>query len=187
MKPKKKNHLTPRRITRISLFAGLMAVSAWIALPIFPAVPITLQVLALYSALLLLGGQDGTLSLLLYLSLGALGLPVFSGFRGGVGVLLGATGGYLLGFCFSALLFWLLTKRTAPRSSLLLPAALLSLPVSYAFGTLWYYLAYLGADSPISLLGVCATCVLPFLLPDLVKILLAYALATRLWRHGFRP
>ena len=81
--------------------AALIAVCAWISIP--AEVPFTLQTFAIFAVCGLLGGRRGTVSVLVYLLLGAVGLPVFSGFRGGLGALLGTTGGYILGFLALAL------------------------------------------------------------------------------------
>ena len=86
-----------RNLARCALFVSLMAVCAWIGLPL-PPVRFTLQTLAVMTALGLLGAKWGAVSVTVYLLLGLGGLPVFSGFRGGPGVLLGITGGYLWGF-----------------------------------------------------------------------------------------
>ena len=75
----------------IALFAALMALCAWVTVPY--AVPFTMQTFGVFLALLLLGGKRGTICMAVYLLLGAVGLPVFSGFRGGVGALVGSTGG----------------------------------------------------------------------------------------------
>ena len=85
-----------RDLTLIAVFAAVIAVCAWISIP--AAVPFTLQTLGIFLAVGLLGGRRGTISVGVYLLLGAVGAPVFSGFNGGIGYLLGATGGYLLGF-----------------------------------------------------------------------------------------
>ena len=79
----------------IALFAVVMAVCAWISIP--AAVPFTLQTFGVFLAVGLLGGKRGTLAVLIYLLLGAVGIPVFAGFNGGLGYMLGATGGYIVG------------------------------------------------------------------------------------------
>ena len=88
----------------IAVFAVLMAICSWISIP--SVVPITLQTFAVFLAVGVLGGRRGTVAIFLYLLLGLIGIPVFAGFSAGPGVLLGNTGGYLLGFLFSALLMW---------------------------------------------------------------------------------
>ena len=79
-------------------------------------VPFTLQTCAVFLAVGVLGGKRGTLSILIYLLLGAIGVPVFAGFTGGIGIVLGTTGGYIIGFLFSGLIMWameqLLGKKT---------------------------------------------------------------------------
>ena len=88
-----------RDLTRVALMTAILAVCGWITIPLpEPMVPFTLQTFGVFLCLLLLGGRDGTLAIAAYLLLGAVGAPVFSSFRGGLGVLLGSTGGYLTGF-----------------------------------------------------------------------------------------
>ena len=97
----------------IAVGAALIAICSWISIPM--AVPFTLQTFAVFAILLLLGGKRGTMSILTYVIMGAIGLPVFSGFTGGVGVLLGKTGGYILGFIFTGIIFLLLTRNHKGR------------------------------------------------------------------------
>ncbi len=85
----------------ISIFTVIIAVCSWISVPM--TVPVTLQTFGVFAAVGILGGRRGTMSVLLYILLGAVGLPVFSGFSGGIGRLTGNTGGYIVGFLFSAL------------------------------------------------------------------------------------
>ena len=146
----------PRDLTYIAVFAALLAVCSWISIP--AAVPFTLQTLGIFLAVGLLGGRRGTLVVLVYILMAAVGLPVLSGFRGGVGALLGNTGGDVLGF-------------------------LLGLLVCYAFGTAWFMALYIRANGAVSLWTVLGWCVIPFILPDLLKIAGALALTARLRRH----
>ena len=90
------------------LFVALLTLCSWISIP-FGSVPVTLQTLAVFLCLGLLGGKYGCITLGVYLLLGVVGVPVFSGFRGGAGVLMGATGGYVFGFLFAGLLYWVIT------------------------------------------------------------------------------
>ena len=89
----------------VAVCAALMAVCSWISIP--ATVPFTLQTFAVFCSLGLLGGRRGTAAILVYLLLGALGVPVFAGFSGGIGILFGTTGGYLLGFILMGLVYWL--------------------------------------------------------------------------------
>lgn len=160
-----------QNMTRCAFGAALMAVCAWITVP--GAVPFTMQTFGLFLLLELLGGRLGLYAVTGYLALGVLGLPVFSGFQGGFGVVLGATGGYLSGFLVAALVFRLLERWKCPR----LIASAAGLLGCYCFGTVWYLAVYSGGGS---VWAVVSTCVVPFLIPDAVKLLLAHSLAKRL-------
>ena len=162
----------------IALFAVLIAVCAWISLPF--TVPFTLQTFAVFAALCTLGGKRGTFAILTYLSLGAVGLPVFAGFKGGLGALLGTTGGYILGFLFSALLYWLLTAQLGDRPSIRVLGCLLGLLVCYAFGTAWFLLVYAQTTGAVGVLTALGWCVFPFVIPDLLKLSLALLLSQKL-------
>ena len=168
-----------KNLSRCALLAALMCLCSWISLPLGQN-PITLQTFALFLALELLGGKYGSLVCLTYLLLGGVGLPVFSGFRGGFGMLLGSTGGYLWGFLLCALAYWLITTVLGSRFHIL--ACLVGLLLCYALGTLWFYWVYLQAGSSLGLGFVLIKCVVPFVLPDLLKLFLALALAKKLKR-----
>ena len=163
---------TTRQLVTIALMATLMAVCAWITVPLGP-VPFTLQTFGVFLALCLLGGRDGTVAVVVYLLLGAFGVPGFSGFSGGMGTLLGPAGGYLVGFIAAALVFWLVTKHfgTAPVPTVI--GMVLGLAVCYLFGTLWFVAVAASRPSFLAALGLC---VVPYILPDAAKIALAYFL-----------
>ena len=169
-----------RDMALCSLFAAILAVSAWLTIP--GEVPFTLQTFGVFAALGLLGGKRGTIALALYLILGAVGLPVFAGFRGGFGVLLGTTGGYIFGFLLSGLLYWALTSALGQRAWTRLLAMVAGLLLCYAAGTAWFMLVYLRQAGPIALSAVLLKCVVPFLLPDAVKLGIAWILSQRLAR-----
>ena len=164
-----------------ALFAVLMMVCAWITVPL--TVPFTLQTFGVFAALGTLGGRRGTYAVAAYLLLGLAGLPVFSGFRGGPGVLLGTTGGYILGFLALALLYWAVTARLGQRPVVMAAAMVLGLVVCYAFGTAWFLVAYARTAGSIGLWAALGMCVFPFVVPDLAKIALAMLLSRRLVRH----
>lgn len=156
------------------LFAALTAICSWLAVPIGD-IAVTLQTFAVFLGLFLLGGRGGSIAFLVYLCLGAVGAPVFSGFRGGIGAFLDPSGGYLWGLLLGCGIYWLLQKRPVHR----LIVAALAMAVCYACGSLWYSFAYL-ADS--NLWVIILKCVLPYLLPDALKIYLACTLSRRLKR-----
>ena len=109
----------------IGLFAVVIAICSWISIP--TVVPFTLQTFAVFLAVAVLGGKRGTLSVIVYVLLGAVGLPVFSGFKGGIGVLLNTTGGYIIGFIFSALLMWAFEKAFGKKTWALILSMVLAL------------------------------------------------------------
>jgi len=163
--------LTTLDLVYISLFSVLIAICAWIAIP--SMVPFTLQTFGVMCTLGLLGGKRGTLAVLVYLLLGAVGIPVFSNFRGGIGMLVGSTGGYLLGFLFSALLYWLLTSLFGNRFFIRVVSMVLGLVVLYAFGTAWFVVVYSQTVKAIDFQTAISLCVLPFLIPEAIKAALA--------------
>lgn len=171
-----------RNMALCGLFTAVLAVCAWISVPVGDMV-ITLQTFGIFLTLGLLGGKRGSITLLVYLLLGAVGTPVFSGFRGGLGALLGTTGGYIFGFMLTCLLYWLITSiRNTPLARLL--AMVLGLLVCYACGTFWYLTRYLSAGS-VTLGVVLLRCVVPYLIPDAMKLTLAWLLTARLKRFVY--
>ena len=173
--------LKTKDLALCALFAALIAVCAWISIP--ATVPFTLQTFAIFAALGLLGGKRGTVAVAVYLLLGAIGVPVFAGFQGGIGALLGTTGGYLLGFLLTALIEWGMEARFGSKTGVFLLSAVLGILVCYAFGTAWYLVVYARTKGAISLATALGWCVVPFLIPDAVKIALAVLLRGRLKRH----
>ena len=161
----------------MALMAVLIAVCSWISIQ--TVVPFTLQTFAVFCALELLGGARGTIAVAVYLLLGAVGVPVFAGFTGGLGILLGSTGGYLLGFLLTGLVYWLF-ERLGRSLWLRVAALLLGLALCYAFGTLWFIEVYSRANGPLSVMTALSWCVLPFLVPDGLKLVLALLLSARL-------
>lgn len=161
-----------RKMVLASLMAALMAICAWIALPL-PPVVVTMQTFAVFLTLGILGGKWGTVTILIYLLLGVVGLPVFSGFRGGGSALLDVTGGFLWGFLAAGLTYWLLEKLGK------LPAFVISMLVCYGCGC-WWFTVYAG-DAGWA--GAISTCVLPYLIPDAIKISLAYSMSQRIGKH----
>ena len=162
-----------KRMVRIGLCVALLAISAWLTVP--APVPFTMQTMAVLTVSALLGSGQGCACVGLYLLLGAIGVPVFSGFRGGFSALLGPTGGYLIGFLLSALVAGWAGKRFQ-KGWLLAVWFAAAIAICYGFGTLWYALLYSNGGIGTILL----TCVVPFLLPDALKIALSLLLVRRL-------
>ena len=162
----------------ISIGAALIAICSWISIP--TSVPFTLQTFAVFLVLLLLGGKRGTIATLVYVLLGAVGLPVFAGFSGGIGILLGNTGGYILGFLFIGLIYILFTRFFKKNTVIKVTALVLGLAVCYAFGTAWFMHVYTQNSGEAGLIAVLGWCVFPFIIPDLLKLSLAVVIARRI-------
>lgn len=171
-----------RDMALCALFAALLAICAWLVIPIGD-VPFTLQTFGVFAALGLLGGKRGTIAIAVYLLLGAVGVPVFAGFRGGIGTLFGTTGGYLVSYIFMGLIVMLAEKLFGDRTIVFLIAGVIALAVCYAFGTAWFVVAYARTAGPISWAAAIGKCVLPFVLPDLAKLALAVLLRDRVKRY----
>jgi len=147
-----------------SMMATLMAVGAYIAIPVGP-VPIVLQNLFVMLAALLLGGRWGFISVCVYLLAGAVGLPVFAGGTGGLGKFVGPTGGYLIGFAIAAYLMGTISERGKGRVVVDVLAMLVGTIVVYAVGVSW-----LKVVTGMTFSKAIAVGVLPFLLGDVLKI-----------------
>lgn len=173
------NKLRTVDMAYIALAAVLMALCSWISLNLGP-VPFTLQTFAVFLAIAVLGGKRGSLAVVVYLLMGAVGLPVFANFSGGIGALLGTTGGYILGFFGSALVMWAMEAAFGRKTWVLALSMVLGLLVCYAFGTAWFMQVYARTSGPVGLAAALGWCVIPYLVPDLVKIVLALLLSKRL-------
>ena len=159
-----------RDLALISVFGALICACSFISIP-FLTVPLTMQLFGVYFALFALGGRSGTAAVVLYVAIGAIGLPVFSGFSGGIGRLFDATGGFIVGFVFLALAYWALSALMPSGRKYRIAAAAIATVVLYFTGTIWYAIAYLGgADCFFKAL---IYTVLPFIPIDALKILLA--------------
>ena len=159
----------------IGIFTGLIAICSWISIP--TVVPFSLQTFAVFLAVSILGGKRGTLAVVVYVLLGAIGVPVFAEFTGGIDIILRNTGGYIIGFIFSALIMWLMEKLIGRKLWAQGISMVLGLLVCYAFGTAWFMFVYMRDTGAIGLSTVLGWCVIPFIIPDAVKIALALTLS----------
>lgn len=162
----------------IAMFAVIMAICSWISIP--ATVPFTLQTFGVFLAVGVLGGKRGSLSVLIYLLLGAIGVPVFAGFSGGLTAILGSTGGYIVGFLFSALVMWVMEALLGKKTWVLALSMVVGLLVCYAFGTAWFMVVYAKNSGAIGLMTALGWCVFPYIIPDVIKIILALAICKRL-------
>ena len=173
------SRLSVRDLTYTALGIALIAVCSWISVP--AGIPFTLQTFAVCLVTALLGLRLGMISVAGYLLLGAIGLPVFSGFRGGPGALMGPTGGYLVGFLLTAAAVGLAVNRWGRGLPVLLISMAGGILICYAFGTAWFMAGYAGKGDPVSLGKALSMCVIPFLIPDALKTVLAAVLTRRLY------
>lgn len=167
-------------VVYVGVFAVLIAICSWISIPTL--VPFTLQTFAVFLTVGLLGGRRGTMAVLVYVLLGAIGIPVFAGFSGGMGIILNNTGGYIIGFIFSALVMWLMEHLMGKKIWVQGLSMILGLIICYAFGTAWFMIVYTRDTGAVGLATVLGWCVIPFIIPDIVKIALALILSNRLSR-----
>lgn len=158
--------MNTKKIALVGLMTAIICILGPISFPIpISPVPISLGLLGVLLAVYLLGVKWGTVSCLIYLLLGLVGVPVFTGFTGGVGKLMGPTGGYLIGYIFLALIAGFFISKWPAKWPLHLVGMVLGVAVCYLFGTLW--LGYLLERPFIEALGIG---VIPYIPADLVKI-----------------
>lgn len=169
----KRRNTRLKECIQVSLFTAIIAVCSLITIP--APIPFTLQTLGIFCALAVLGFKKGFTSIILYIFIGLAGIPVFSGFSAGIGHLMGATGGYITGFVFIALIYGVFThKKCKPLFKAI--GLIVGLMVCYLFGTLWYVTVYLKELSFSAIGSAFIVCVLPFIIPDLIKLLVAVSL-----------
>lgn len=169
--------MSTRSIARCGVLVALLAASAWITVPLGP-VPFTMQTFVLALLPQVVSTRDAVFTVVVYLLLGAVGVPVFSGFQGGLGVLMGPTGGYLLGFAAGMPVAGAVAHADVlPRRARGVAAGIALLAVSYTLGTLQLMNVY-GIDAPAAL----TVAVVPFVVPDVVKVAMSVGVAERINR-----
>lgn len=164
----------------VALGAVLIAVCSWISIPF--TVPFTMQTFAVFLVSGLYGMGRGTMSLVIYLLLGCVGMPVFTGFRGGLHVLAGPTGGYLVGFLCLPPLMGAMQKMFGKKNWVFVVSGCVGLLLCYAFGTAWFMILYMYQGENIGIMAVLGMCVFPFVIPDILKLGLAMAVVKRFKR-----
>lgn len=163
--------MTIKKMILIAMMTCLIAVCSWINIPF--AVPFTMQTFAVFCALLLLGGRCGFLAIFLYIFMGCIGIPVFSGFKGGIGHILGPTGGYIVGFVFIALFYCLFEGLIIKYPKIKVVVLIIGLIICYVIGTLWFGIIYETSGIKYSIIKILSMCVFPYIIPDLLKLGLA--------------
>ena len=173
--------LTLKDMMLVSMFTAILVVLAYVAIPLpFSPVPVTGQTFGIMLLGLLLGKKRGVLSVLMLIALGMIGVPVFSGGRGGLSVLMGPTGGYIFSWILAVVVTDLLKRKFKGVAGFALAALLGSVAVVYAIGVPW-----LAASTGMTLQAAVVAGALPFLPGDLFKVFLAAVTATRMPKNLF--
>lgn len=165
-----------KNLNRIAIFTALLAVCAWISIP--SPVPFTLQTFGVFIAAGLLGKNNGSVAVLVYILLGAIGVPVFAGGRGGFAVILGETGGYILGFLPAAYICGAICEKNK-KPLILFVSMVIGLVVCYAVGSAWAYFMFFNAGYA-GVMAVLTKHIFSFIIPDVIKLVLAVWIVRKL-------
>lgn len=161
------------KLTVCSLMAAVMCVLGPLSIPVGP-VPVSLTSFVIYLTVFLLGPKLSVVSCLVYLAIGAVGFPVFSGFQGGLQKLAGPTGGYLIGFVLTAFTGGIIIEKSN-NSFTKITGLFAATLITYLFGTLWFIF-----QTKCTFGYAITVCVLPFVLFDVIKIIIATLLGQSL-------
>lgn len=180
---KAENRIGVKSIALVAMMAAVICILGPWSVPIGP-VPISLTNFAIFLTLYVLGWKRGTWSFVIYFLLGAVGLPVFSGFSGGAGKIMGPTGGYIVGFLFMALIAGAFIQKFSGNKLtdyiFCYLGMLLGTAVCYLFGTVWFVQVFADSQTPYTYSAALAVCVYPFIIGDLIKMAVALILGQQL-------
>ncbi len=166
-----------KQMVLIALMTAVTCVLGPLSIPLpFSPVPISLTNFAIFLAIFVLGMKSGTISFIIYLLLGAVGVPVFSSFRGGFQVLAGPTGGYLIGFIFLALIMGFALEHFDRKLVPTIIGMIIGMAVCYAFGTVWLAKLLSLSFKEGLMMGV-----IPYLAGDAAKIIIAAIVGPKLY------
>lgn len=166
-----------KQMVLIALMTAVTCVLGPLSIPLpFSPVPISLTNFAIFLAIFVLGMKNGTISFIIYLLLGAIGVPVFSSFRGGFQVLAGPTGGYLIGFIFLALIMGFALDHFDRKLVPTIIGMIIGMAVCYAFGTVWLAKLLSLSFKEGLMMGV-----IPYLPGDAAKIIIAAIVGPKLY------
>ncbi len=166
-------------ISLTALFMAVIAVCSWISVS-FSAVPFTLQTLGVFTAVAVLGLRRGATAVGFYILLGLIGLPVFHSFQGGLGVLMGSTGGFIIGLFVSSIIIGVMNYKKCKSLKLMLISMCIGQVAVYICGTLWFAFFY---GNSASFGAVLLITVVPFIIPDILKIFLAAVISLRVSKY----
>ena len=162
-----KQKMSNRQMAVIALMTALMCILGPMSIPI-GAIPISFTNLVIYITAYLLGTKFGAISYCIYLLIGMVGIPVFSGFSGGPAKLAGPTGGYLIGFLFIAIISGIFIQKGHGKNAISILGMILGTLVAYIFGTIWFVI-----QAECTVMYALTVCVFPFLIADGIKIIVA--------------
>ncbi len=160
--------LSVRELVIAALMSALFCILGPLSIPIGP-IPLSLTGLVLYMSLYITGRKMTAIAYLIYLIIGMIGLPVFSGYAGGLGKVIGPTGGYLAGYIFTALISGTVIDKYYNNRIISIIGMYIGLIFLYAFGTLWYAIINEGN----TVLEILKICIIPFIPADSIKIILS--------------
>lgn len=174
--------LTVKDITLIAVFVAVITVCSWISIPVGP-VPVTLQTFAIFTTGGLLGTKRSLITIFIYIMLGMVGVPVFTQFKAGPNVLAGPTGGYVIGFIFTVIIIGTLTKIVSKsnktlKNAVIFLSMILGDIICFAIGTV-HFMFIVKVDLVSSL----TICVIPYIIPDLVKMIIAIMIINRVKKY----
>ena len=167
----------------IAFMSIFIAICSWIAIPM--VVSFTLQTFAIFFTLRLLGGKKGLIAIALYIILGLIGVPVFSGFKSGFATLIGPTGGYIWGFLACALIY-LAFEKFLDNKIVLYIVMFSGLTICYLIGTIWFVFVMSNNGDNFTFAQALLVCVVPFIIPDIVKIIGANLLSQKILNTLFQ-
>ncbi len=174
----KKSFETTAHLCYCAICVAILVVCSWISIPL-GQIPFTLQTYAVFAILLTFGLKLSLWSIIAYIVLGIIGVPVFSNFGGGIGYLLGPTGGFIFGFILTIIISSLFNKATQNKPALKFLSLFIGLLSCYLTGVLWFCVTTTGFTAQ-GILSALYLCVLPYVIPDATKIILAMATSFKL-------
>lgn len=184
MQTQKEKLFSTQNMVLIAIFTALIVVCSWIRVPVQP-VPFTLQTFAVFVTAGLLGSKRGTISVIVYILLGIIGVPVFAGqVKSGPSVIAGPTGGYIVGFIFTAIVTGLIVEKAANKLEGVAKIVVTALAmlvgdvICFAIGTIWFMI--LMKNGLVATLGLC---VFPYIIPDIIKIIVAVIIVDRMKKY----
>ncbi|MDE6036571.1 MAG: biotin transporter BioY [Ruminococcus sp.] len=165
-----------REMVIIAMFSAILAVCSWISVP--TSIPFTLQTFGVFATMNILGGKKGFFAILVYILLGAVGMPVFSGFSAGISALTSYSGGYIWGFILLALVYWSVENFIGKNFTVQVISLITGMILCYLCGTLWF----MYVTKSTFIYGLTA-CVVPYLLFDALKLVLALIVSGRVKKY----